>query len=82
MKTIIHVNQHAIKRNAKVTDGVYEPVLSAKTYLDNRYGQRIDVLDSQGNIAGTFVYSPNKPLPCGAKVWFETHNQVNVKKTT
>lgn len=81
MKTIIHVNQHNIKANSKVTDGNYIPVLTAKTYKDNRYGQRVEVLDKQGELVGTFVYSPEKPLSCGAKVWFETDNQVNVKKT-
>lgn len=81
MKTVIHVNQHNIRANSKVTDGMYAPVLSAKTYLDNRYGQRVDIVGDDGEVIGTFVYSPDKPLSCGAKVWFETTKQVNVHKT-
>jgi hypothetical protein len=81
MKTVIHVNQHNIKANAKNTTGLMLPVLSAKTYQDNRYGQRMDIVGDNGEVLGTFIYSPNRPLPCGAKVWFETTKQVNVHKT-
>ena len=80
MKTIVHVNQHNIKYNAKNPE-VPRLVLTAKTYLDNRYGQAVEILDKHGELVGTFIYSPNKPLSCGAKVWFETENQVNVRKT-
>lgn len=81
MKTIIHVNQHKIKLNAKnmlIGKIPMVPVLSAKTYKDNRYGNRVQVLDKHGEVVGTFVYSPDKPLSCGAKVWFETENNVKV----
>ena len=81
MKTVIHVNHQTLRANSKVTDGNYAPVLSAKTYLDNRYGQRVDIMGDDGSVIGTFVYSPDKPLSCGAKVWFETTKQVNVHKT-
>ena len=77
MKTIVHVNQHNIKYNSKYPE-VLKPVLSAKTYKDNRYGRRVKILDKHGGVVGTFIYSPNKPLSCGAKVWFETENQVEV----
>ena len=79
MKTIIHVNQHNIKHNRKTGERI--PVLTTKTYKDNRYGQTCEVLDKEGNLVGRFVYRPDKPLSCGAHVWFETNNQVNVKKT-
>ena len=71
MKTWIHINQHVIKRNAKT--GEREPVITAKTYKDNRYGSEVYV-DGPCKI----VYSPDNPLSCGAKVWIETKSGVRV----
>lgn len=69
MKTIIHVNQHAIRRNAK--SGGNEPVLTVKTYKSNTYAHTVDI---QG--PSRLVYSQDKPLSCGARVWIETHANV------
>lgn len=69
VKTIIHVNQHAIRRNAK--SGGNEPVLTVKTYKSNTYAHTVDI---QG--PSRLVYSPDKPLSCGARVWIETHANV------
>lgn len=71
MKKIIHINQHIIKSNAKT--GQRDPVITVKTYKDNTYGREVYV-DSPCKI----VYSPDKPLPCGAKVWIETEGEVRV----
>ena len=77
MKTIIHVNQHKIRANAKTGDR--EPVLTCKTYKTNDYAHEAEILDAQGNVAATVVYNPDKPLPCGAKVWIETHGDVRMR---
>ncbi len=69
MKTIIHVNQHVIKANAK--SGERNPVLTVKTYKSNVYAHEV-VIDGPSKV----VYSPDKPLSCGAKVWIETHASV------
>ena len=74
MKTIIHVNQHVIKANRK--DERTDPVLTVKTYKDNRYAHEALILDEQGNVAAKVIYSPDKPLSCGAHVWIETNNEV------
>ena len=71
MKKVIHVNQHNIKANAK---GANLPVITCKTYKDNKYANNVNILDKEGNIVATIKYSPNKPLSCGAKVWIETEN--------
>lgn len=71
MKTIIHVNQHIIKSNRK--DGVQEPVLTVKTYKSNTYAQAVEILGPS-----KIVYSPDKPLSCGAHVWIETEAEVKV----
>ena len=76
MKTIIHVNQHKIKSNAKNNER--EPVLTCKTYKDNTYGHEAEILDNKGNVTAKVIYSPDKPLSCGAKVWIETQNLVRV----
>jgi hypothetical protein len=73
MKTIIHVNQHVIKANRK--NGVEDPVLTVKTYKDNRYAHEVEVLGPS-----KVVYSPDKPLSCGAHVWIETQGEVTIIK--
>jgi hypothetical protein len=75
MKTIIHVNQHVIRANSKT--GERNPVLTCKTYKSNDYAKRVEILDDDGEVTATVVYSPDKPLSCGAKVWIETNNTIN-----
>ena len=77
MKTIIHVNQHNIKANAKGAD---LPVITCKTYKDNNYANEVVIYDKEGKEVAKVVYSPNKPLSCGAKVWIETYNEIKVIK--
>ena len=71
MKTIIHVNQHVIKSNAKT--GAREPTLTVKTYKENRYAHEVQI-----NGPSKVVYSPDNPLSCGAKVWIETQSEVEL----
>ena len=69
MKTIIHVNQHKVKRNAKT--GEREPVLTCKTYKSNDYAHEV-MIDGPSRI----IYRPSHPLSCGARVWIETESEV------
>lgn len=71
MKTIIHVNQHVIKANAK--NGENNPTLTVKTYKSNDYAHEV-FIDGPSKV----VYSPDKPLQCGAKVWIETEAVVTI----
>jgi hypothetical protein len=64
MKAIIHVNQHIVKANRK--NGTTKPVLTVKTYNSNEYGHEVTI-DGPSKV----VYSPDKPLSCGAHVWIE-----------
>jgi hypothetical protein len=75
MKSIIHVNQHNIKANAK---GANLPVITCKNYKSNNYANNVNILDKEGNIVATIKYSPNNPLSCGAKVWIETQNKIEI----
>jgi flagellar hook assembly protein FlgD len=75
MKTIIHVNQHNIKANLKGSD---KPVITCKTYKSNNYANNVNILDENGKVVATIKYSPNNPLSCGAKVWIETKNEIQI----
>jgi hypothetical protein len=74
MKTIIHVNQHIIKANAK--NGAEDDPLTVKTYRGNTRASTASILDDNGNVVATVVYRPSNPLACGARVWIETTNTV------
>lgn len=79
MTTIIHVNKGNILRNNKLPDGQRLPVLRAQDETgETLYGDRIDIVNEDGETVATFVYSPDKPLQCGAKVWVETELDVVV----
>ena len=67
----IHINQHVIKENAKRT-GELLPVITCKTSKTNNYYTELEIMDSDGSVAAKVIYSPDKPLSCGAKVWIET----------
>ena len=69
MKTKIHVNQHVVRSNKK--HGKKEPVLTVKTYKSNTYAHVVEI-----NGPSKVIYSPDKPLSCGARVWIETESEV------
>lgn len=71
MKKRIHINQHRIRSNEK--HGTDEPVITVKTYKSNEYGHDVRILGES-----RVVYSPDKPLSCGARVWIETDAPVVV----
>jgi hypothetical protein len=71
MKTIVHVNQHVIKHN--LAQNKHDPVLTVKTYKSNTYAHEVEI-----NGPSKVVYSPDKPLSCGARVWIETQSEVKV----
>tara|TARA_Y100000004_G_scaffold134438_1_gene152066 strand:+ start:136 stop:387 length:252 start_codon:yes stop_codon:yes gene_type:complete len=70
----IHINQHKIRSNKK--NGLNEPVITVKTSKSNSYGHEVHV-DGPSKI----IYSPDKPLSCGARVWIETEKTVHVLDT-
>ena len=72
MKTIVHVNQHVIKANRK--SGRNDPVLTVKNYKGNTYAHEVVI-----NGPSKIVYSPDKPLSCGAHVWIESQAVVETR---
>ena len=73
MKTIVHVNQHKIRSNIHKGEADQEPVLTVKTHKSNTYAHEVEFTGP-----ARVVYSPNKPLSCGARVWMETQSPVNI----
>lgn len=65
----IHVNQHKIKSNTKT--GKREKVLSIKMGGKVFYANQVLILGPS-----KIVYSPDKPLSCGARVWVETEEDI------
>lgn len=70
LKKIIHINQHKIKGNAK--SGERQPVITVKTYKSNTYCDEA-IIEGPCRV----IYSPDKPLSCGARVWIETTSDVH-----
>ena len=68
----IHVNQHRIKANKK--HSLNDPVITVKTSKSNTYGHEVVI-----NGPSKVIYSPDKPLSCGARVWIETESEVKIK---
>jgi len=74
MKTRLHVNQHVIRRNRFISNPLeHEPPITVKQSKSNRYCHSVTI-HGPSNI----VYSPDKPLSCGAKVWIETESPVEL----
>ena len=71
----IHVNQHVIKANAKY--GENNPIFTIKQGGKNTYAYNVKVVGEM-----ELVYSPDKPLSCGAKVWIETRGDIEVDKSS
>ena len=71
-RQVIHVNQHIIKANRK--SGERTPPLTMKSYNKNIKATEI-VIDGKARV----IYSPDKPLPCGAVVWIETDDNAIVE---
>jgi len=68
----IHVNQHHIRHNLKNPDD-QKPVLTVKTSKSNTKCDRV-VIHGTSEV----IYSPDKPLACGAKVWIETQADLEI----
>jgi hypothetical protein len=78
MKTILHINQHVIKSNSKNNEN--NPVITCKTYKTNEYAHQAIIYDKDNNEVCRIVYSKDKPLSCGAKVYIQTDNRVELIK--
>jgi hypothetical protein len=67
MKKRIHINQHVIRHNLKNPDDMRPPVTIKQR------GANIKCYEVMIDGPSKLVYSPDKPLSCGARVWIETN---------
>lgn len=66
---IIHVNQHIIRANKK--NGASDAPLTIRLWDGTLRVYGIEI-----NGPSVVIYSPDRPLPCGAKVWIETRSEI------
>jgi len=70
-KKIIHINRNIIQSNVK--HGTKKPVCRVQEGNITRYAMEIVI-----NGPSRMVYSPDKPLKCGAKLWIETEAPIEL----
>ena len=68
---IIHINRNIIQSNAK--HGCKEPVVRVEENGIVKYCMEVEILGPS-----RMVYRPDKPRPCGAKLWIETDAEVKM----
>lgn len=68
-RVLIHVAQDAIRRNAK--NGTEDPAIIVRRGSKPERHNEVTITAPDGAVVGRFVYSPHKPLSCGARVWLE-----------
>lgn len=67
----IHVNVNVIRWNKKHNTTL--PPCRVQEGSKSRYSKEVVI-----NGPSHMVYSPEKPLPCGAKLWIETDSDVDL----
>lgn len=67
----LHVSQPNIRANRK--HGSTLPVISVSTSSGTYHSDRVKILGPS-----ELVYSPNKPISCGARVWIETRAELEL----
>ncbi len=69
--TRIHINQLKIRSNKK--HGTSEPPIAVRTSKGVAYGHRVKIKGPS-----QVIYSPDKPLSCGARCYIETLSEVEL----
>jgi hypothetical protein len=69
----LHVNQQVIRRNVK--HGEDAPTLTIQTSLGPLRARRVSIRGPS-----TLIQSIDKPLSCGARVWVETHAELEYEE--
>lgn len=76
MRKFIHVNQHILRSNTKNNSD--EPVIGVESWRGKQYGHEIVIRTKDGEEAARFVYRPQNPRSCGARLWCQTDLDVEV----
>jgi hypothetical protein len=73
VKQILHVNQAVIASNRK--NGTNEPAIIVRNYKGAKRAHEVELVHD-GVVVGRFIYRPHDPLPCGARLWFESESEL------
>lgn len=65
MKQILHVAMDAIRRR----DG--SPAIIVRDYRGAQRAHEVELVLPDGSVVGKFVYSPETPLSCGARLYLQ-----------
>ena len=68
---VVHINKHIIRANEK--DGSNEPPVTVRRGRGKAI-HRCHHVEFHG--ASRLIYNPENPLPCGARMWSETHSSI------
>lgn len=68
----LHVNQQVIARNRKL--GTNDPPLTVQTSGGPHPATEVEIKGPS-----KLIYSPHKPLNCGARLWIETKAELELK---
>ena len=67
----IHVSQPRIRNNVKT--GSRDPVISVVTSRGTKHAHEVNIKGES-----RLIYSPDKPLSCGARLWLESTAEVEL----
>jgi hypothetical protein len=76
-QVVIHVNQHVIRRNLKT--GEREPPITVRRGRTVSRHSHVRIYGEDGRVAAEVVYSPDRPLSCGARVWISASGSVEAE---
>lgn len=73
MKQVLHVAQCVIAANRK--NSTDDPAIIVRNYKGSKRAHEVELVHD-GKVVGKFVYRPHDPLPCGARLWFESDSNL------
>lgn len=79
MRQILHVAQCTIASNRK--NGTDDPAIIVRNYKGAERAHEVELVHD-GVVVGKFIYRPHDPLPCGARLWFESDSELLEFRTT
>ena len=84
MKQYTHINQHNLRKNIKLPPEERLPVVTSKTYKENNYFNNEElVCKNTGKVVAKVVYSPDKPLSCGSRLYILTDtDDIEIREVT
>ncbi|MGG5810926.1 hypothetical protein [Falsiroseomonas sp. CW058] len=71
MGAIVHVNRQTVARNTK--SGTNDPPLIIRRGRKRTYAHEVEIIGP-----ARVVYSPHKPLDCGARIWISCEDAVPI----